>query len=170
MLRAVACGAVFDLSRVDLGEVTVIETTIDDMTPELFGYFQERALEEGALDIFMTPVSMKKNRPGVLITVLCEAPAAERIASLIFSETTTIGFRMHRQSRLELRRRVERIGTRYGKIEVKLAVLPDGSVKAAPEYESCKKAARSAGVPVRKVFEAAAASALGRSNKGGKKD
>jgi uncharacterized protein (TIGR00299 family) protein len=165
MLRAVECDTTVDLSIVGWGEVTVLETTIDDMTPELFGHVQEKILEEGALDIFMIPVSMKKNRPGILITVLCETSAAEGIASLLFNETTTIGLRVSKQGRLELKRRRVSVKTRYGMIDVKLAMLPDDTIKAAPEYESCKKVAWKAGVPVRQVFEAATAAALGMKGK-----
>lgn len=158
MLRAVACPAPApDMPAV--GRVGVIRTTIDDMTAELFGHVQQRLLAEGALDVLMSPVSMKKNRPGVLLTVLCDPEDVDMLAATIFAETTTIGVRVAEEGRLELDRAVSEVATPYGPIMVKYALLPDGSRKAAPEYESCRKAAEAAGVPLRLVYEAAAVAA-----------
>ena len=139
------------------------------MTPELFGYVQEKLLEEGALDVFMSPVAMKKNRPGVLLTVLCQPGSADRLAGALFEETTTIGVRIAYEERLELKRSAFHVDTPFGRIAVKRAVLPGGGVKTAPEYESCRKAAKNHGVTVREVFEAAvAASIIGKDVKRGK--
>jgi hypothetical protein len=171
ILRAVACPAPAPRAPAE-GRVTVLRTTIDDMTPELFGHVQQRLLAEGALEVLMSPVSMKKNRPGVLLTVLCDSDSAIRLAGTIFAETTTIGLRIAEEGRLELDRAVAEVQTQYGGVMVKYAVLPDGSLKAAPEYESCRRAAEAAGVPLRLVYEAAAAGAQGggksrRREKGG---
>jgi len=158
MLRAVSCAGDDD----PMGLVTVIRTTIDDMSPELFGYVQEKPFEEGALDVFMSPVAMKKNRPGVQLTVLCAPGTEDGLADILFEETTTIGVRIGYEERLELERASSQVETSFGRIEVKRALLPGGGFKTAPEYESCRKAARRHGVPVREVFEAALAASGGR--------
>lgn len=160
LLRAVACPVPAGDEPAE-GRVAVLRTAIDDMTPELFGHVQQRLLAEGALDVMMAPVSMKKNRPGVLVTAVCRGEDAVRLAGILFAETTTIGVRIAEEGRLELERAVAEISTAYGPIDVKYAVLPDGSLKHAPEYESCRRAAEKAGVPVRVVIEAAAAAAAG---------
>jgi uncharacterized protein (TIGR00299 family) protein len=149
------------------GLVTVIRTTIDDMTPEIFGYVQEKLLDEGALDVFMSSVAMKKNRPGILLTVLCQPGSAERLAGVLFRETTTIGVRIGYEERIELKRSAAVVKTPFGRIAVKRAALPGGGFKTAPEYESCRIAAKKHGVTVREVFEAAVAASIG--GKGGKK-
>lgn len=179
MLRAAACsgpGACESRGKVKgggaepRGLVTVIRTTIDDMTPELFGYVQEKLLEDGALDVFISSVAMKKNRPGVLLTVLCHPGSEERLAGALFRETTTIGVRIGYEERIELERTSAHVDTPFGRIAVKHAMLPGGGCKTAPEYESCRKAARKSGVTVREVFEAAIAASIGgKGKKGGKK-
>ncbi len=173
MLRAAACSgpcACHEDSAEPRGLVTIIRTTIDDMTPELFGYVQEKLLEDGALDVFMSSVAMKKNRPGVLLTVLCHPGSEERIAGSLFRETTTIGVRIGYEERIELPRSTAHVDTPFGRIAVKRAMLPGGSFKTAPEYESCRKAARKSGVTVREVFEAVSAASIGgKAKKGGRK-
>jgi uncharacterized protein (TIGR00299 family) protein len=169
MLRAVACSGTGAGSAIGHGDggkedprglVTVIRTTIDDMTPELFGYVQEKLLEDGALDVFMSSVAMKKNRPGILLTVLCQPGTEDRLAGTLFRETTTIGVRIGYEERIELKRIAAHVDTPFGRIEVKRAVLPGGGVKTAPEYESCRKVAKKHGVTVREVFEAAIAASI----------
>lgn len=166
MLRASAC-SVPDHSSGEAegkdglrGLVTVIRTTIDDMTPELFGYVQEKLIEDGALDVFMSSVAMKKNRPGVLLTVLCHPGSEERLSETLFTETTTIGVRIGYEERIELKRSSVHVETPFGRIAVKRAMLPDGGFKTAPEYESCRKAAREHGVTVREVFGATVAASI----------
>ncbi|MDD3642464.1 MAG: nickel pincer cofactor biosynthesis protein LarC [Candidatus Krumholzibacteria bacterium] len=156
MLRAVACSAPHPGAPAER-RVTVLSAAMDDMSPELFGHVQQRLFAEGALDVLMSPVSMKKNRPGVLLTVLCRGEDALGLAGVVFAETTTIGLRIAEEGRLELDRAAAEAQTPYGPIMVKYARLPDGSLKAAPEFESCLKAARAAGAPLRLVYEAAAA-------------
>ena len=137
------------------GEVTVLRTTIDDMNPELYGWVTERLFKAGALDVFLTQIIMKKGRPGVLLTVLCEGAASDALLDIIFRETTTLGVRVSREARAELERWTEKVDTIHGPIQVKRARLNDGSVKTSPEYESCKAAAESRGVPIGDVYEAA---------------
>ena len=141
--------------RGSLGEVTVLRTTIDDMNPELYGWVTERLFAAGALDVFLAQVIMKKGRPGVLLTALCEEEAREALLDVIFRETTTLGVRVSREARFELERWTEKVGTSYGPVQVKRARLADGSVKTSPEYESCRAAAAARGVPIAAAYEAA---------------
>ena len=143
-------------SRYLTDTVTQIETNIDDLSPEVVGATLERLLEAGALDAFFTPAQMKKNRPGILLTVLCEPAAVERMADVIFRETTAFGLRLSEKRRLKLDRRFETVPTVYGEIQVKLGFDAQGTpLQAAPEYESCRVAAERAGVALREVYAAA---------------
>src|SRR5207249_3974359 len=132
------------VGRVNAAEqdaVAVIETNIDDMNPELFGDVMERVLAAGALDVFWTPVQMKKNRPGTLVTVLCERQATDRLAELLLSHTTSFGVRIHEAQRRKLTREIVKVPTRYGEIECKIGRLGGRVVQRSPEFESCKRAA-----------------------------
>lgn len=151
------------------GFVTVIRSTIDDMNPEVFGYLQERLFEAGALEVYLTQVIMKKNRPGILLTVLCDRGKRDRLVSIIFAETTTLGMRLSTEGRAELERWSETVRTPYGSVMVKYGMLPGGEVKAAPEYESCRKLALEKGVPIGRVYDSARASASKRPRDGGKR-
>ncbi|HEY0321086.1 MAG TPA: nickel pincer cofactor biosynthesis protein LarC [Pyrinomonadaceae bacterium] len=126
--------------------LVMLETNIDDMSAQKFGYLMERAFELGALDCFFTPVQMKKNRPGVLVSILCRPALREKLCELLFSETTTLGVRESEVKRLSLEREVVCVETRYGAIDVKVARLGGRIVNEMPEYEQCLAAARSAGV------------------------
>ena len=138
-----------------VGEVAVLRTTIDDMNPEHYGYVQERLFEAGALEVYLVQLIMKKGRPGVLLTVLCEPEAKDDLLDIMFAETTTLGVRVSLEGREELDRWTEKVDTPFGAIQVKRARLRDGSVKTSPEYEACRAAARSRRVPIRSVYEAA---------------
>ncbi len=135
--------------------IAVIETNIDDMNPQLFGDVMERLLAAGALDVFMTPVQMKKNRPGTLLTVLCERNDVDRMVELLLTHTTTFGVRVHEAHRRKLARKIVKVPTRYGEIECKIGMLRDQVVSRAPEYESCKRAAAQHGVAVKDVYNEA---------------
>lgn len=140
--------------------VTVLETNVDDMNPEMLGYLMERLFEAGALDVFFTPIQMKKNRPAVKVSVIARRGDEGRMAELMLSETSTIGVRMFEARRLKLPREVVEVDTPYGRVKVKVSRMGE-VVKIAPEYDSCKEAARKAGVPLRVVYEAALKSASG---------
>jgi len=140
--------------------VTVIETNLDDINAEHLGHFVETALEAGALDVFHTSIQMKKNRPGVLLTVLCAEGDADRFSEMILRETTALGVRRHAADRRKLRREVVTVETPLGQVRVKLGRLNGELVQAAPEYESCRDVAAKAGVPLKDVY-AAAQKALG---------
>jgi uncharacterized protein (TIGR00299 family) protein len=136
-------------------EIVVIRTTIDDMNPELYGHVQDTLFEGGALDVYLTQVIMKKGRPGVLITVLCDQADRRRIVDQLFRETTTLGVRIGSEGREELERWTDTVDTPFGTVEVKFGRLPGGEVKYAPEYESCRRIAATEGVPAAEVFRAA---------------
>ena len=137
----------------------MIETNIDDMSPQLLGHVMDRAFELGALDCYFTPVQMKKNRPGVLLSVLCEREQKETLMTLLFTETTTLGVRSYEVERRALRRTTVRVETAYGAIDVKVAHLNGRVVNEMPEFEQVRAAATTAGVPL-KVVEDATRSAL----------
>jgi pyridinium-3,5-bisthiocarboxylic acid mononucleotide nickel chelatase len=136
-------------------EITVIEANLDDMNPQIYGYFQERALAAGALDVFTTPAQMKKNRPGTLLTVLCEPKDAQTLISLIFAETTTFGVRMHTAQRRVLPREFVKVTTSYGEVNVKLSRVNGRILHVAPEYDDCRRLAEEKNVPLQRVINEA---------------
>ncbi len=138
----------------------VLECNLDDTVPELLGNLLSGLLEAGALDVFLTPVQMKKQRPGTLVTVLCRPGDRERLLDLIFGESTTFGVREYPVRRTILPRRMEAVATPHGKVRVKLGEWKGRIVTRAPEHEDCVRLAHRAGVPVRAVYEAALAAAL----------
>ena len=135
----------------------MIETNIDDMSPQLFGYVMDRALEMGALDCYLTPTQMKKNRPGLLLSVLCRPDEREKFLQMLFAETTTIGARSYEVQRRALARETITVTTQFGLIDVKVAHIKNGAVNAMPEFEQCRAAARNSGVTLREVQDAARA-------------
>jgi pyridinium-3,5-bisthiocarboxylic acid mononucleotide nickel chelatase len=135
--------------------VLVLETTIDDMNPQLYGHLMERLFAAGALEVFYTPVQMKKNRPGTLATIICPEPRIEAVGAVIFRETTTIGFRYQPMGRIELGRRTDRVRTPWGEVRMKVSEYGGESVQATPEYEDCRALALEAGVPLKTVQQAA---------------
>jgi uncharacterized protein (TIGR00299 family) protein len=128
--------------------VSAIEANIDDSTPQILGYAMERLLEAGALDVTLTPIFMKKNRPATMISVLSPPELTQRLASILFAETTTLGLRIFQAERRVLARSTAEVETPYGKIHIKYT--DTGSF--APEYEDCRKAAAARGVPLRTVI------------------
>ncbi len=135
----------------------IIETNIDDMSPQLSGYLMDRLLDAGALDVFFTPAQMKKNRPGLLLTVLAEGKDRDRLIGLIFSESTSIGVRSYPVERACLERRTLEAETVYGKIRVKASYRDGRMMNAQPEYEDCRAAAVGHAVPLKQVIDAAKA-------------
>ena len=141
----------------DSDVVAVIETSVDDMSPEVYGYLVERALAAGALDITCSPVEMKKNRPGLEIRLLAKPEQAEALADLVFAETTTLGLRISTAERRVLERESVAVTTPYGDIRVKIGRRNGQVLNAAPEYEDCRKAALEHSVPLKEVMQAAQA-------------
>jgi uncharacterized protein (TIGR00299 family) protein len=143
-------------------EMVVLEANIDDMSPEIFEPAVEALLAAGARDVALAPLLMKKGRPGTLLQVIGEPADRDRLAAVVLEETSTIGVRTYPVSRLVLPRRQSSVETEYGPITVKIVVLPDGSERAAPEYEDCRRAARERGVPVAVVDAAARRACVAR--------
>ena len=137
--------------------VIVLEATIDDMSPELAGYAMERLFEAGALDVAFTPVYMKKNRPAMLVTVICTEARQAPLTAMFFAETTTAGVRAYRAERSILQRREGHVNTKFGKLKVKLLQDGSGIMRPVPEYEECRRIAKAKNVPLREVYAAVAA-------------
>jgi uncharacterized protein (TIGR00299 family) protein len=149
-----------DAAEMDAAErwdelVTVIEANLDDMSPQIYGYFAERALDAGALDVFSTAVQMKKNRPGLLVTLLAKPTDASRLIALLFEETTTIGVRTYDVRRRTLERETVPVKTPFGEIRIKVSRLNGTVLNAAPEYEDCQRIASQTGIPLKKVLASA---------------
>jgi len=186
MMKMTACGygagsrempGNANVLRVTLGErieesasaeeqVAVIEATIDDMSPQLYGYFQERALAAGALDVYTTPVQMKKNRPAMMLTVVCALTEFDSLAKLILQETTTIGIRHTIAQRKTLQRKFLQVETPYGAVTMKVSLLEGVPVNIVPEYEDCRRIAAESTVALKEVQAAAVHAYLERPGKG----
>jgi pyridinium-3,5-bisthiocarboxylic acid mononucleotide nickel chelatase len=132
-----------------------LETNVDDMNPEIYDYIMERLFAAGALDVFCSPIQMKKNRPATLLRVLCRPRDTDELMAVLFSESSTLGIRQRLVSRHFLPREIITVNTPFGPIRLKLARLPDGATKAAPEYEDCRRLAAELKVPLRQVYQAA---------------
>ena len=136
----------------------LLEANVDDMSPEVYGYVFERLLEAGARDVYVTPVLMKKNRPGHLLSVLIDPEQVETIADVVLAETTSLGLRYHEVERRVLPRSTKSVQTEFGEVSVKMAHV-NGRLRAAPEYEDCARLARSLGVPFQAIYDAALSAA-----------
>ncbi len=136
-------------------EIAVIEANLDDMNPQIYGYFLEKALAAGALDVYTTPVQMKKNRPGTLLTVLCKPQDTQTLMSLIFAETTTFGARTYRAQRRTLPREFVSVSTDFGDVRIKISRVNGRILHVAPEYDDCRKLAVEKNVPLQRVISEA---------------
>jgi uncharacterized protein (TIGR00299 family) protein len=152
-----------NLLRVRIGECSerlqndqclMVEANIDDMNPEIFGYLFDILLERGAKDVFVTPVLMKKGRPGQLLSVLVDSTRLDDVAGAILRETTTLGVRHYPVDRKKIHRRSETVSTKFGAIKVKVSEF-DGRRRSAPEYDDCARVAKENNVPILSVFSAA---------------
>lgn len=143
-----------ELSNVlETDRVLIIETNIDDMNPEIFGFAQKRLFEAKALDVAWIPIFMKKNRPGTMIRVLCSPENKDAVVGVLLSETTATGIRFFEAAREKLPREHIQIKTPFGTIAAKRFTCPDGSIRVTPEYEACKKIAEEKNIPLRQVYE-----------------
>jgi uncharacterized protein (TIGR00299 family) protein len=133
-------------------QTATIETTIDDMNPQIYDYLIEKVLQMGALDIFCTSVQMKKNRRGTLVTILCRPEMVTEISNFLFRETTTIGLRWRLDNRFTLQREIVSVATRFGAISCKTATHGDEMINVTPEYEDCKRVALEQNVPLKTVL------------------
>jgi len=136
-------------------EISVVEANLDDMNPQIYGYFLEKALAAGALDVYTTPVQMKKNRPGTLLTLLCKPQDTNSLMSLVFAETTTFGARTYRAQRRTLPRESVNVHTQFGDVRVKLSRVNGRILHVAPEFDDCRKLAVEKDVPLQRVFNEA---------------
>lgn len=136
-------------------QVWVLETNLDDISGEIIGHCTAKLFEAGALDVYTTSIQMKKNRPGVLLSVLCSADLVAKCEKIMFRETNTLGVRRWQACRHKLERRPHSVETTFGPIEGKLAVLPDGGVSFSPEFEACRRIATEKNVPLKDIYEAA---------------
>jgi uncharacterized protein (TIGR00299 family) protein len=136
-------------------QVWVLETNLDDISGEIVGHTTAKLFEAGALDVYTTSIQMKKNRPGVLLSVLCPAELVAKCEKIVFRETSTLGIRRWQACRHKLERRPHTVETALGPIEGKLAVLPDGGTSFSPEFEACRRIAAEKNLPLKDVYEAA---------------
>lgn len=136
-------------------QLLVLETNLDDMNPEIIAYVNQRLLANGALDVWHTPIIMKKGRPATLLSVLCRPVDGPGLTELVLSETTSLGVRQRPVDRVAVPRRIDEVTTPWGPVRVKVGLLADGTVKIAPEYEDCQRVAAAAGVALRNVYAAA---------------
>jgi len=150
--------------RIILGEVpnnynydttTIIETNIDDMNPEIYGYLVEKLYENGALDVFFTHIQMKKNRPGVKLSVISSVENVNNLADIIFSETSTFGIRFYETKRIKLMFEKQKIKIKYGEINVKIGRLKNRIITISPEFEDCRNIADRYNLPLKNVYELA---------------
>lgn len=133
--------------------IILMETNIDDMNPQLYEHLMGRLFEQGALDVYLTPVQMKKNRPGTLLSIACPPDMKERLAAIVFEEATTIGLRWRVENRIVASRQIHQIDTDYGPIRVKVSQFGGRVVTVSPEYDDCKRVANQKKVALKKVME-----------------
>ena len=156
VLRVMVGDAAALSEKNDTDTLAVLETNIDDLSPQILGHFMDRALEEGALDCWFTPIQMKKNRPATLVSVLCRTADEQKFLELFYRETSTIGVRVRRVERHSLEREVASVETEFGTVDVKNSFLDGVAVNSKPEFEDLKAAAAASGVPVKVIADAVA--------------
>lgn len=142
------------VSAEESDRVVVLETNLDDMNPQAYEVVMDRLMAQGALDVTLTPVIMKRGRPGIVLTVLVDPAKLEPVLRVLFAETTTLGVRIQEAARRVLPREITEASTRYGPVQVKVAKAPGGrrSLKVRPEYRECKRIAEQTGLPLREVL------------------
>jgi len=129
-----------------------IETNIDDMNPQIYGSIMDLLFKKGALDVYWTPIQSKNNRPGILITVLCNKNKLGKMIEILFKETTTFGIRYWPTERIVLKRKFRKVKTSYGTIKVKIGTYNGKVYTESPEFKDCEKIARKKRIPVKKVL------------------
>ncbi len=157
VLRAVLGPAAAETETHDweTDQVAILETNLDDVAGEIIGHFAENCLAAGALDVWHTPIQMKKFRPGIQVSVLCDARDADRLAAMLLKETSAFGVRRYVAERRKLQRQLVSVETAFGPIAIKLGKLDGTIVQVAPEFESCKEVSLKRGVPLAEVYESA---------------
>ncbi len=148
----VVMGSLYQQDMIPNDEISILETNIDNMSPEIMGYTMEKLLDSGALDVYYTPIYMKKGRPSSMLTVLVKCGEEKRISDIIFKETSTLGIRISHSQRFCMDRELVKVNTQYGAVRVKVANIGD-IMKFAPEYEDCRSIAIKTGMPIKEVYE-----------------
>mgnify|MGYP002756084707 FL=1 len=141
-----------DNSLEKIEEQYILETNIDDMNPEFYGYIEEKLFDAGALDVFKTPIFMKKGRPGIKLSVLISEKIEKDILDIVFEETTSIGVRKYKVEKIMLNREFSKVETQYGEVTIKKSYYKGNLVKYKPEYEECKKIAKENNITMEKVY------------------
>ncbi|MBI5589633.1 MAG: nickel pincer cofactor biosynthesis protein LarC [Deltaproteobacteria bacterium] len=152
LLRVVIGNTGADAPGCEADQVAVLETAIDDMNPQIYDYVMQQALGLGALDIFLQPVQMKKNRPGVLLTLMCRPEDLHRFSRFLLEETTSIGLRWRFENRIKAGREIREISTSLGTVRIKTARIQDDIIHQSPEFEDCKKIALARKIPLKAVI------------------
>jgi uncharacterized protein (TIGR00299 family) protein len=157
LLRIIVGEAGVPSDQLSIETLVRLETNVDDLNPEIYDHVMARLFATGALDVFLAPVQMKKNRPGTWVHVLCRPGDADALEAILFAETSTLGVRQQLVGRHALARSSQRVHTPYGPVRVKVASWAAGQAKASPEYEDCRRLAVKHGVPLREIYRAAEA-------------
>ena len=152
LLRVVIGNAAFDTNDCDTDQVAVLETAIDDMNPQIYDYVMQQALDLGALDIFLKPIQMKKNRPGILLTLMCRPDDLQLFSRFLLKETTSIGLRWRFENRIKAKREIREISTSLGTVRVKTARIQDDIIHQSPESDDCKEIAITRNIPLKTVM------------------
>ena len=152
LLRVVIGNAASATQDCEMDQVAVLETAIDDMNPQIYDYVMQQALGLGALDIFLTPIQMKKNRPGILLTLMCRPDDLQRFSQFLLKETTSIGLRWRFENRIKARREIREISTSLGTVRVKTARIQDDIIHQSPEFQDCKEIALTQNIPLKAVI------------------
>lgn len=152
-LLRVFIGEISSSDSATLDHLAVLETNLDDLNPEIYPYVIESLIGAGALDVTLTPIQMKKNRPGTQIQVLCEPSMMDSMRSILFRETTTLGIKQILVDRYSLPRTIQEVETPYGKIRVKIAEISPNIKKISPEFEDCRRAAQEHGIPITDIYQ-----------------
>jgi uncharacterized protein (TIGR00299 family) protein len=139
--------------KYDSDSTTIIETNIDDMNPEIFGYLVEKLYKKGALDVFVTHIQMKKNRPGVKLSVISSHEKINELADIIFKETSTLGIRFYETKRLKLKIEKNIVQTKYGSVSVKIGLKEGKILTVSPEYEDCRKIADEHNLTLKSIYD-----------------
>lgn len=155
-------GKVLRAADLAMDMISVIETNIDDMNPQIYDHLFDVFFSNGALDVFLSNIAMKKNRPAVKLTVLCDTADEKKFSGLIFRETSSIGVRIRQEKRYKLPREIQKIQTEYGEIKIKISKLRGEILSRVPEYDDCKRIAREKGIPLKMIYDAVLQSISGK--------
>jgi len=140
--------------RIEQEQIVLLETNIDDMNPQIYDYLMGRLFSQGALDVYLTPILMKKGRPAILLSILSEPDKVQALMEIVFAETTTLGLRLQDVARRKLPRENQRVRTPWGEVRVKVSTMGKKVIKKTPEMDDCKRIAEKAGIPLAKILEA----------------